>query len=299
MNSEQKTRLQVVALCKFAGVDPRTFASLIQYYGNLERIVNSDAGTLMAIENMSADLANKISRSNEYMPAAEKYLQDLSDRGTSVITRFDKEYFDRLFELNNPPPMFYWRGQLSEPDKKIVAISGAEEATNKGIELTIKIIGKLIQNKVQLITSIRNGIDAAAHLGYTTNNGISYAVLDNGFDNIIPEDNIPLAIDIARKGCLLSEYPPEKKFLVKSYKQSNRFIAAIAQAVLITELYKNSEKALDLLKCCNEIGKLCFIIIDPDHGALADEESLKKAVTFGAIPMVGLEKVDDIIISLV
>ena len=299
MNSEQKTRLQVVTLCEFAGVDPRTFTSLIQYYGNLDRIINSDAGTLMAIENMSADLANKISRSNEYMPTAEEYLQNLSDRKIGVITRFNKEYFDRLLELNNPPPMFYSRGQLLDKDKKVVAVSGAEEATNEGIELTINIVEKLVKENIQLVTSIRNGIDAAAHLGYTTNNGVSCAVLDNGFDNIFPEDNVSLAIDITRNGCILSEYTPDTKFSSENYKESNRLIASIAQAVVITEIYKNSEKALDLLKCCNEIGKICFIIIDPAIGGLTDEESFKKAVTLGAIPMVGLEKIDDIIVSLV
>ncbi|MEA1979729.1 MAG: DNA-processing protein DprA [candidate division Zixibacteria bacterium] len=299
MNSDKKIRQQVVALCKFAGVSPRTFTSLMHYYGSLDRIVNSDAGTLMAIENMSTDLANKISHSNEYMEAAEEYLETMSDRKIGLITRFDKEYPGQLLELNDPPPMFYLRGKFFDKDKKIVAISGTEKATNKGIELTINIVEKFVKENVQLVTSLRKGIDAAAQLGYSTNNGFSCAVLDNGFDNIIPEDNVPLAIDITKNGCILSEYAPDSKFSVENYKESNRLIASIAQAVIITEIYNNSEKVLDLLKCCNEIGKLCFIIVDPVTGAHADKESLNKAVTLGAIPMVGLEKIDDIIVSLV
>ncbi len=299
MNFDPKIKQQVVALCKFAGVNPRTFTSLIHYYGSLDRIVNSDAGTLMAIENMSADLANRISHSNEYMETAEEYLKTLSDREIGLITRFDKEYPDQLLELNDPPPIFYSRGQLLDKDKKVIAISGTEEATNEGIELTINIVEKFVKENVQLVTSIRKGIDAAAQLGYSTNNGFSCAVLDNGFDNIIPEDSVSLAIDIIKNGCILSEYAPDAKFSDENYKESNRLIASIAQAVVITEIYNNSEKVLDLLRCCNEIGKLCFIIIDPESGALTDEESLNKAVTLGAIPMVGLEKIDDIIVSLV
>ena len=69
--------------------------------------------------------------------------------------------------------------------------------------------------------------------------------------------------------------------------------------MVVTELYKDSIETLDLLKCCSQIGKLAFILIDPRHGALTDQDGFEQAVTYGAIPMVGLDKVDDIIQSLV
>jgi hypothetical protein len=40
-------------------------------------------------------------------------------------------------------------------------------------------------------------------------------------------------------------------------------------------------------------------MIDPKNGALSDESSLSEAVRYGALPMVGLDKIDDIIKSLV
>ena len=45
--------------------------------------------------------------------------------------------------------------------------------------------------------------------------------------------------------------------------------------------------------------KLAFIMIDPEHGAFADETSLSKAAEYGAIPMEGYHHVQDIINSLV
>jgi hypothetical protein len=42
-----------------------------------------------------------------------------------------------------------------------------------------------------------------------------------------------------------------------------------------------------------------FLSIDPECGALSDKKSLDLISKRGAIPMVGLEKVDDIITSLV
>jgi predicted Rossmann fold nucleotide-binding protein DprA/Smf involved in DNA uptake len=86
---------------------------------------------------------------------------------------------------------------------------------------------------------------------------------------------------------------------VNGYIASNRIVAALSQAVVVTEFYESSVTTLDLLKCCSQIGKLAFILIDPRHGPLTDTASLNKAVGWGAIPFVGLEKIDDIVASLV
>jgi predicted Rossmann fold nucleotide-binding protein DprA/Smf involved in DNA uptake len=98
---------------------------------------------------------------------------------------------------------------------------------------------------------------------------------------------------------VLGEHAPHIKFVDDGYESSNRIIAALSQAVVVTEFYKDSETTLDLLNCCSQIGKLAFVMIDPKHGALTDEEGLRKASSYGAIPMVGLEKVQDIIDALV
>ncbi|MFQ5453986.1 MAG: DNA-processing protein DprA, partial [Candidatus Zixiibacteriota bacterium] len=136
-------------------------------------------------------------------------------------------------------------------------------------------------------------------IGTRAVNGKSFAILNSGFNNIYPEENKPLAIDIAKNGGLLSEYPPDKEYSPVRYKSSNRIIAGMAQAVIVTEFYNDSEVILDLLSCCSQIGKLTFIMIDPMHGALTDKDCFNKAVSFGAIPLVGLDKTDDIIQSLV
>jgi DNA processing protein len=129
--------------------------------------------------------------------------------------------------------------------------------------------------------------------------GVSFAVLDCGLDELKPEEQARLAIDITHEGGLVSEYSPETAPSSDNYKALNRIIVGLSQAVVVTEIYKDSEHTLDLLKCCNQVGKLSFVIIDPRHGALADEASLNQAVSYGALPMVGLDKIDDIITALV
>jgi len=301
MVSENKYDMttRVLALYRFAGVTPRMFQALLQHFGNLDRIERADSGKLMAIEGMAAEAANRITKATQSLTAAAEYHQSLKERDILVVSRFDDNYPHRLEELNDPPPILFARGSFSEPSKPIVALTGADEASNEGIELTVEVARKFVEADVQLVASLERGIDAAAHLACRSAKGRSYAVLESGLDDIYPSENVPVAIDIAQNGGLITEYAPDVGFSENNYRSANRLIAGLAQAVVVTELYENSVRTLDLLLCCSQIGKLAFVIVDPTIGAHTDQDSLNKAVSYGAILLVGLDKISDIIKSLV
>ncbi|MFQ6008232.1 MAG: DNA-processing protein DprA [Candidatus Zixiibacteriota bacterium] len=290
---------QVLALCRFSGVQPRLFEALISHFGALEDILLASTDTLMGVKGMTPEAAAQIASTSEHLQKASGFYADLKGRNIEVKSRLDDEFPRRLFELNDPPVLLYVRGRTPDNTGKTVAIAGAENATNEGIELTVKLARRLASLGVQIIASLRRGIDAAAHLGAKAVAGASFSILDSGFDHICPAEHIPLAIDIAQTGGVISEYPPDQVNTDETFKRSNRILAALAQAVVTTELYRESTRTLDLLSCCNQIGKLTFLVIDPALGPLADEESLNMAVTNGAILMVGLDKVDDIVKALV
>lgn len=296
---DYNTATQVLALCRFSGVRPRLFEALINHFGNLKEILKADSGSLMAINGMTTETAGKITGTSANLNKADEFYAGLKARDIVVKTRFDHDFPRLLFELNDPPPLLYLRGKMPDDIKKTVTLAGAENATNEGIEMTVKLAGVFADVGVQIIASLSKGIDAAAHLGAKGAGGTSFSVLDSGFDHIHPSEHMPLAIDIAQTGGVISEYPPDQVCTDESFKSSNRILAALAQAVVVTEIYKDSTRTLDLLSCCNQIGKLAFIMIDPELGALADEESLHEAVSNGAISLVGLDKADDIIKTLV
>lgn len=297
--NEYSTAVEVLALSSLAGVQPRLFEVLIHVFGSLEQILKADMSSLMAIDGMTAKTAEKITGTNALLEQAEELHKHLKERDIAVITRFDNDFPRLLFELNDPPLLLYVRGRMPDIDKKAVALVGAENATNEGIELTVRVAGVFAKAGVQIVASLSKGVDAAAHIGAKAAGGVSYCVLDTGFDRIHPSEHMPLAIDVLRSGGAISEYPPEQTFTTDSFKSSNRILAGLAQAVVVTELYHDSIRTLDLLSFCRQIGKLAFIMVDPERGALTDEGSFAEAVSCGAIPLVGLEKTSDIIKALV
>ncbi len=298
-NDEHRTAIQVLALCRLAGVQPRLFEVLIHVFGSPGRILEADTRSLLAMDGMTVTTAKKITAATASMDQADEVYRHLRERDIAVMTRFDDDFPQLLFELNDPPPLLYVRGRMPDNNKKTVTIAGAENATNEGIELTVKLAGTFAGAGVQVIASLNKGIDAAAHIGTKAAGGASFCILDSGFDQIHPSEHMPLAIDVAQSGGVISEYPPEQIYTAESFKFSNRLLVGLAQAVVVTELYRDSTRTLDLLSFCRQIGKLAFIMVDPERGVLADEESLAEAVSCGAIPLTGLEKTDDIIKALV
>ncbi len=291
--------IKTVALCRFADVSPRLFEALLHYFGNLDRIVRADSGGLMAIDKIGVETANEISQVSQYFEDAEVFLKVMDQKGIKVTTRFDDEYPESLFELNDPPPILYVRGKLPLSRKKSVALIGADQPTNEGIELTITTADFFTKAKVQVLSSLYRGIDTAAHLGCQRANSTSFAVTETGLEEIRADEVVPVAIDIAKEGGLISDFSPEAEFADENYRQSNRLLVGMSQAVVVTEIYSHSKRTLDLLEFCHQTGKLTFLLIDPGKGALADEDALANAVKNGALPMLGLDKLDDIVKSLV
>ena len=289
----------VLALVRFAGIDSRALDWLLKRFSTLYEIMNANSKELSEFSNISSEISERISAVDEKLEAAEKFYKELQARDIKVISRLDANYPDRLFELNDPPALFYLRGSLPENDRKTVAIVGASKATADGIALTSKLSAAFAKAGVQIVSSFGKGNDYAVHLGSKAAGGASFAVLDAGFDHINSETDMPVAIDLVRSGGVLSEYAPDVKFGKTNYKDSNRIIVGLSQAVVITEIYEDSKHAHDILKFFHQIGKLVFFSVECQNGALSDEKSLAKIAKHGAIPMVGLKKVDDIIASLV
>ena len=108
-----------------------------------------------------------------------------------------------------------------------------------------------------------------------------------------------MAIDISKTGGIISEYPPEMDIEQSHMSATNRLIVGMADAVVAMELSTNSERSLDLLDFCDQIGKLTFVLVDPRTKSTEGKAALERALASGAIPVTGVDSVDDIVKSLV
>ena len=298
-HADYSDEVHLLALCSLGGIEPRIADLLMRHFGTAEAVLAADHEALAHIEGITDALASKVEAASKKLDKAADLAKLLTEREIRIVTLADPAYGMLLRELNDPPPLLFVRGRMPDPARKSVTLVGTREATADGIEVTTRLAHKFGEAGVQVISSLRGGIDGAAHLGAKAANGVSFAVLDAGFDDIGGDVHMPLAIDIVENGGVISEYLPDKEPSKATMEASNRLLVGISQAVVVTEFYAGSTYTLDLLAFCNMIGKMVFIVIDPEMGALTDEGSLAKALAYGAIPIEGFDHVDDIIRSLV
>lgn len=176
--------IHLLALNTLSGISPRTFDVLIKHFGSTEAILGAKRPDIMAIDGMTDALATKVTGAAKKLTKAKDLATMLEERDIRVVTCFDPSYGELLRELNDPPALLFVRGTMPDPNKKAVTLIGAREATAPGIELTTTVAQTFGEAGVQVISSLRGGIDGAAHLGARAANGISFAVIDSGFDEI-------------------------------------------------------------------------------------------------------------------
>ncbi|MCP4704843.1 MAG: DNA-processing protein DprA [candidate division Zixibacteria bacterium] len=290
---------QVWTLRHFGRVGPRTFRTLMIHFGNLENIFRAEMEDLLEINGLGEKRSKRICDCHETLDDAEEFINTMREREIKCCTQFDDDYPQLFNELNDPPPIFFTRGSLPEKDEKTVGIVGSHKATIEGIGYAVDLAGLLAKKSVSIVSGLARGIDASAHIGCIRAGGKSYAILGSGFDNIYPEENIPLSIEMVEKGGLISEYSPDTKNSPGLNMSRNRLIVGLSNAVIIGEIFGDSSGTLDSAKCCVELGKLMFILIDGCEREGKDNKGVEKVLEMGAIPITLENAVEIITKSLV
>jgi DNA processing protein len=122
-------------------------------------------------------------------------------------------------------------------DTPCVAIVGSRKVSPYGRAVTIKLASELARAGVVIISGLALGVDSIAHQATLEAGGKTIAILPCGLDTVYPASHRNLAKRILQSGgALASEYdigggsPKKYQFIAR-----NRIIAALSQAVLITE----------------------------------------------------------------
>jgi DNA processing protein len=83
---------------------------------------------------------------------------------------------------------------------------------------------------------LARGIDTAGHRGaLAVEEGRTIAVLGSGLLRVYPRENQALAEEIAGRGCLMAEVPPETEVQAAHLLARDRIQAALSRAVIVVQ----------------------------------------------------------------
>lgn len=198
----------------------------------------------------------KRTRNIEYIERAKFYLKE---NNISYVTRADPIYPVALEQKEvDPPPVLYYKGDLSILLEPCFAVVGTRRASQYGRYVTQKIVEEL-SSSFTIVSGMATGIDGYAHRAALNVGGKTVAVLGSGLFNASPASNLLLFDEICQKGLVLSEYTPDTHATEYTFPQRNRIISGLCRGVLVVEAAKKSG-SLITSNFANEQGRDVFAV---------------------------------------
>ncbi len=177
---------------------------------------------------------------NNNINFVDNYVATLNNSQTGVVTIESNAYPDNLKNVDNPPLVLFYKGDITLLQSNNFAIVGTRRITNYGRTVTEMFAKGLTIGGFCIVSGLSSGVDTVAHQICLDNNGKTIAVLAGGFDYIYPPTNYNLAQDIIKNGLLITECKPNEKAEPYYFPIRNRIIAALSKGVLITEADEKS-----------------------------------------------------------
>lgn len=209
-----------------------------------------------------------------------------------ILEMEDERYPETLRKLKNPPERLYCIGDVSLLQTRCVAVVGSRKFSDYGKWVSTSIGKKLSQHDITVVSGMARGIDTFAHKGALMAGGKTIAVLGCGIDKCFPAENFKIKDEIAKKGLVISEYPPGTSAARWTFPKRNRIIAALCEMVVVAEAGLNSG-AMITAELATEQGKRVMAV--PGNINNAYNIGNNKLISEGAEIVVTL---DDVVESM-
>lgn len=229
--ANQKEIISALRLINTKGIGTVRFYQLINEFSS--------------VQNAVAFLEKNSKQKPWSIENAQKELNKANSLGITIILYCDEYYPFALRNDPNAPPVLYVKGDVKTLTsfEKSIAIVGGRAASVVGRKTAAKIAMELTDEGVCVISGMARGIDTAAHKGamYGLNQtGKTIAVLGTGIDVVYPPENKDVYEQIAKQGCIISEFLIGTKANTSNFPRRNRIVAALSEGILVVEASNNS-----------------------------------------------------------
>jgi DNA processing protein len=165
------------------------------------------------------------------------------ESGIRLVCPGDPEWPGQLADLGDDEPYALWlRGNadLRFSCLRSVAVVGSRAATAYGSYVAAEFAASVAARGWAVVSGGAFGVDAAAHRGALSADGVTVAVLACGVDVPYPSAHAELFDAVAAQGVIVSEWPPGRHVSRLRFLVRNRVIAALATGTLVVEAGQRS-----------------------------------------------------------
>jgi len=258
MSNTFTERLYWLAWAWHPKIGPITIAKLRAAFGSLAQAWSAKP-TALSQAGLDQSLVSQLNDWRDHTNPTQ-LADQLERQHISFVTWLEPDYPLLLKEIFDPPPVLFYRGDLTVANRRCLSIVGSRHPSSYGQKVTTDLTQVAVQSGLVIVSGLAYGVDALAHLTCLKQNGLTIAVLAAGLDTIYPAANRQLAERILKQGGLiLSEYPPGTPALKQHFPHRNRLIAGLSQGLLITEATTQSGSLITATQALDFNRQVCAV----------------------------------------
>ena len=240
MNKNDNIKIYLIALNQIEKIGDRRIYELIKHYESVENIFEEKEKNIKElIEKKFKFKVNDFSK-NEILDKAENIIKKSKEYGIGILSLFDKEYPFNLKQIDNPPYILYYKGDLKKLRRNSISIVGTRNPTKESKKYAFDIASKLSALNITVVSGMAKGIDKEAHLGAISSLVNTVAVLGNGIDIVYPSENVKVYNKLIESGIVISEFEVGRKPDRMNFPRRNRIISGLSYATIMVEASSKS-----------------------------------------------------------
>lgn len=196
---------------------------------------------------------------DEALRRAAAEMEFIEKNSIKAMTMQDDDYPQRLKECPDAPIILFYKGEADLNKSRVINIVGTRQCTTYGQDMVRRLIDDLrtMCPDVLIVSGLAYGIDICAHRQALAYGFETVGVLAHGLDQIYPHHHRDTAVEMVKKGGLLTEYMSQTQALPNNFRQRNRIVAGMSDATILVE---SAYKGGGLITCriAQEYGRDVF-----------------------------------------
>jgi DNA processing protein len=228
-----------IALALAQKFTPLGLTNLFKRFGSAAAIVDAPKAELQKVPKANregADMLAEVIREGRHL----RELEECEQHGIRLLQLEDPGYPQLLRRIDDPPPLLYVRGEITNVDDLALAIVGGRSASYYGTAQASRFARDFATRRVTVVSGLARGIDTAAHRAALEGGGRTLAVVGSGLLDIYPPENERFADEVAGNGAVISEFPLHTPGRARNFPQRNRVISGLSLGVLVVEATRKS-----------------------------------------------------------
>ncbi len=208
------------------GLGEKSIKKLYLTFGTSERILQEGyEGIKMVIGEEKA----KRLKGSSFSFDPEKVVHFVQKEGIKWMTLEDEGYPALLKSIDDPPPVFFYRGTLR--NFNLFGVVGTRKPDQYSMSFTREVVSDIVDLSFGVVSGGARGIDYLSHKFCIEAGGYSVCVLGMG----ILKAPAFLKDLILKNGLLVSEFLPWETPDAFTFPRRNRIISGMSQALFIVE----------------------------------------------------------------